>query len=296
MARRKRAPSAEGAVRRLMEHPGETAAITAEQIALRLIVVLPVVLHRTVPRLQKLPSEAALGAALLLYILLVLPLRFHGGEGLRALAGGEGMPKGGKPYSHWLRTGLIRHALSLVWALPLMLSVGYFVYGLPRLPFNVMWRPVLAITLRGSAALLVFFLLLAAYGWWRWMPAEYLPVRRLRTRDALFFVRRTRRRGRKELVQNALINCLLFLPAAAGFLLVLVPYVLDAAGRVTSAQLIIGNLMALLRKPLPRAQITQLLIVYLALYLPLCVPRKMRNAALVRSLTEEIGEDRHAAG
>lgn len=298
MARRKTPPSAAGAYRRLASHPGEAAAIAAEQMLLRWAVLLPILLRGEIHRLLKLPEDAAFLVSLLLYVFLVLPLRFHGGEGLRALTASRARPRGGKPYLRWLVAGLARHGLSLLWGLPFLLSAGYFIYGWSNLPFPTMWQPVLAVSLPGTAALLLLFTLLLVYGWWRWLPVEYLPARHMKTRDALFFARRARKRGRAALIKNALVNCLLTLPAAAGFLLVMVPYVIRGMQGATGAQFLIANALKLLRAPLPKAQITQLLAVYFLLYLPLCLLRKTRNAMLVRRLTREADEleNGHAAG
>ena len=298
MGRRKSPPSPAGAHRRLLRYPGKAAAIAAEQTALRWAVLAPILFRGDMNRLLKIPENAAFLISLTMYLFLVLPLRFHGGEGLRALTAGRAAPRGGKPYLRWLATGLARHGLSLLWGLPFLLSAAYFIYGWSNLPFNTMWQPVLAVSLPGTAALLLLFAALLAYGWWRWLPTEYLPVRRMTAREALSLARRARKRGRRALVKNALVNALLSMPAAAGFLLVMIPYALKGMQGASGAQFLIANAIKLLRAPLPKAQVTQLLAVYFALYLPLCLLRKTRSAMLVRRLTREADEweKSHAAG
>ena len=66
----------------------------------------------------------------------------------------------------------------------------------------------------------------------------------------------------------------------------------------SNLQLMATAVVRLLRAPLPAAQWMRLIPVFLLLYLPFCLLRKMRNAVLVRRLTKEcndLGGD-HAAG
>ena len=287
----------QAAWRGICAHPGRIAAMAAEQMLLRLAALLPVAAQALFP--GRLPAWPGMAASALLYAFLVIPLRFRAGETLRFCSSPrQREPRGGRPYVNWLKTGLIRWGWGLLWGLPLLLCVGYFVYGWSNLPFNTMWMPVLALTLPGAGALLVFFLLLFAYGWWRGMPTEYLPARHLGPGKTAFFRRRVRVMGRKTLLKNAGVNALLTLPALAGFVGVLIPYVKSGLPPSSNMQLIISGALRLLRTPLPAAQARQLLAVFLLLYLPLCVLRKMRCAVIVRRLSREVSDlgDGHAAG
>ncbi len=295
MGKRKQITPGQAAWRGMKAHPMKILIMTAEQVLIRLLVLFPLLL----PSFIAVPDSARWALAALAAVLLLIPLRFHAGEILRYISGPrERRPAGGRPYRRWLATGLVRWVLSLLWGLPFLFCAGYFIYGWPRVRFTELWKPVLALTLPGSAALLIFFLLLMIYGWWRYLPAEYMPVRHLGVKKTLFFVRRARRIGRKELIRNALTNMLLTLPAVIGCLAVLIPYVRENLRASSQIQLLISSALRLLRMPLPRKQAMELLAVYLILYLPLCVLRKARNAVAIRRLTRELkglGED-HAAG
>lgn len=289
----------QAAWRGICAHPGEIASMAAAQILLRAAALLPLALQALWTGGSAVPGGVWIALSLLLYVLLVIPFRFRAGEVLRRCSAPRlKAPRGGKPYANWLRTGLSRWGRGLLWGLPFLLCMGYFVYGWANLPFNTMWMPVLALTLPGTAALILLFALLFVYGWWRDLPVEYLPARHLGVHKTLFFSRRARKTGGKMLIRNALVNALLSLPAAVGVGAVMIPYVRDSLPAVKEIRWIITGILQLLRTPLPQRVLIRLLAVYLALYLPLCLLRKMRNAVVVRRLTREVNDlgDEHAAG
>ena len=299
MDKKTRITVGQAAWRGMKAHPGEITLVAAEQVLLRLAVLCPLAAQaRWQEHLAAFPW-AMPALSLLLYVFLLIPLRFRAGEMLRYFSGPhQPRPQGGRPYRHWLQAGLARYGRGLLWGLPFLLTAGYFVYGWSNLPFNVLWMPVLALTLPISAALIVLFALLLVFGWWWDLPAEYIPARHLGARKTFLFVRRARKIGRRQLMKNALINLLLCLPAAAGFAAVLVPHVLQGLSASSNVQLVIASLLRLLRTPLTGVQRANLLAVFAVLYLPLCLLRKMRNAVLTRRLTREISDlgDPHAAG
>lgn len=292
--------------RACLAHPGEVAALAAQQVLARLLALLPLLLPG-----RFLPAWAAYLLAGLMVCLLVLPARFRAGEQLRyCSAPRQEKPRGGRPCLRWLRSGLARGGLGCLWGLPFLSCVGYFLYGKANLPFNAMWMPVqqlarlrgrepgLAAGLPVAGALVAVFAALFAYGWWRLLPMEYLPVRHLGWKKSRFFCHRARVRGRGALVNNTLVNALLTLPALAGFTVVLGRYVLSRISLSSSPELILASFMRLMRQPLPREEVVALAGVFFLLYLPLAIYRKMRCAVVVRRLTKECSglEKDHAAG
>lgn len=299
MDKRKKVSLGQAAWRAVKAHPARAAGEALLQVLVRAAALLPLALPMLTGQPLPLPGGAVWALTGLLYLLLVIPMRFHGGEILRYLSGPqEKKPAGGKPYWFWLRSGLLRVGRGLLWGLPFLFCVGYFVYGHWHMPFPDMWAPVLALTLPGSAAIVLASALLFAYGWWRDLPMEYLPARHLAPGEVLFFTRRIRRRDGDLLRKNTAVNMLLALPALAGFLAVLTPYVLGLLPASGDVQTLILSLQTLLRQPLPAGQTAALAAVYFALYVPLCLIRKLRSAVLVRRKTKELSGlgERHAAG
>lgn len=248
----------------------------------------------------------------LIYVFGVIPCRCMAGEKLRAWTGGDAASlSGGKPYLRWLLAGLARYGRGIVWGLPFLVSVGYLADGYQNKPFNEMWEPImkmatlmgkeptLAIGLPMAGALLALFGLVFAYGWWRDIALEYLPVRHMGVKKAFRSARSLRKKGKGKLLSNIPVHVLLTLPSLAGFLLVLLPYVLSKVRAVSSIDLMVTQLLRVLRSPLPKEQLLLLLAVFLAVHLPLCMVRKARNAALMGKLMQDsrgLHRHGHAAG
>ncbi|MBR1585124.1 MAG: hypothetical protein IJ662_06255 [Clostridia bacterium] len=299
MEKRRRPAVGLAAWRGLCAHPGEAAGLAAVQVLLRLLSFGPILGRSLIDRQGALPAWPFYAASICFHILLVIPGRFWAGERLRYFSAPNlDRPGADIPYGRWLLTGLSRYGLGCLWGLPFLLCMGYFAYGWSNVPFTTLWSPVVALGLPAAGALMLIFLLLFVYGWWRGMPVEYIPARYLGVKKTWFFCRRARRQGRNKLLQNALVNACLSLPAAVGFGAALIPYVKSSLPATANAQLIISGLLRLLRAPLPREHAARLLAVYLILYLPVCLLRKMRNAVTVRRLTRECNDlgGGHAAG
>ena len=332
-AKRNQPALGQAAWRACRAHAGEMAVWAALHVLLRALVLLPLLLPDSLmsASLQAMWTvlRVLLGAMVLLpasppapeagriiwialaVVFLLIPLRFAEGERLRFCSGpNQPQPRGGRAYFRWLKMGLARWGHGCVWGLPFLACAGYLAYGWAHLPFTAMWMPVqeaarligrepgLAAGLPVAGALLALFTALFAYGWWRLLPAEYLPIRHLDVRKAWLFLRRARTRGRKQLRRNALVNMLLSLPAILGFAAVLGQYVRSRISLSVSPELIVASLMRLLKTPLPGKTAAEMAAVFLVLYLPLMILRKMRSAVLVRRLTRECGDlgGGHAAG
>ena len=301
-ARKKTISVGRAAWRACKAHGGALAGQALLQVLLRALALAPLFL---LPLLQKegaplLPDWASYAATGCIYALAVIPLRFFAGERLRFYSAPNlPFPRGGRPYAAWLKAGLMRYARGILWGLPFLGAIGYLVIGQKTLPFNTMWQPVQALgRLIGEAslknglpvagALMVLLGLLFAYGWWRDLPMEYLPARHLGARKTLWHAKAARKRGRKTLMKNAGANALLSLPALIGWGAVLVPYVTENVRFSGNPQIMIAGFTRLLKAPLPAERVYGLLAVFIVLYLPLCILRKMRNAVAVRRLTREL--------
>ena len=247
----------------------------------------------------------------LIFLLAVFPLRFWAGERLRYYsAPHQPLWKGGGAYAAWLRAGLLRCGRGLIWGLPFCAGLLFFLYGMEYLPFTELGQimqkfaqavggePSVAKGLGVFAGITALFLLLFLWGWRRDMPMEYLPARSLGAMGTCRLAAKARLRGKGQLLSNTLWNVLLFLPALAGWAVVLLPYVREEVRIASNPLWTIQGIMTLLKQPLPAAQLGGLMAVLLLLYLPLCALRKMRNAVLTRRLTREWNreEDGRAAG
>lgn len=288
----------------IKKHFDTISTVTIVQAAVRIAVLLPLLL----PRLSggKLPMWISVACSAALYIAFVIPLRFWAKEKLRRLfftRNASGHRK--NPYQKWLQTGLVRYGRGILWGLPFLAGAGYFLYGKAQMSYTDMWQPVqyLAVLVGkepnigtgGAVAvvLLALFAVVFAYGWWRDLPVEYMPVRSLGTVRSLHWSKRIRKKHKKELCGNAVVNILLSVIPAAAAVAVLVPYVLSRVDFSLSMDMVANLLLRLLKAPLPRTQILELLAVLALLYLPLCVLRKVRNAALMGKLMHQHPEHHH---
>ena len=266
------------------------------QIAVRAVAIAPVALVAITG--DRVPAWMGWTAFAALYIALVMPIRCWGGEKLRRMFYTRHMPdKNQSPYGKWLRVELIRYLRGMLWGLPFLLCVGYYLYAKwTEMPYTQMWMPVvnLAVLIGKepdvaygwpiAAALLTIFALLFAYGWWRNVMLEYLPIRSVEIDRCFRWADRMRRHHRGELVKNTIVNMFLTLPALIGFGAVLIPYFMRQVDFSSGAQAVLMLLVRVLRKPLPQAQILSLAAAGVILYLPLCALRKLRNAALAAKL------------
>ena len=135
-------------------------------------------------------------------------------------------------------------------------------------------------------------------GWRRDLPMEYLPVRHLGPGKACRVSAQARKKGKRLLFRTTAVNFLLSLPALVGCAAVLAPYIGEHVYFSGNPQIVLGSLTRLMKTPLPMEQWVELLLVFLLLYLPFLILRKMRNAVAVRRLTRELNDagGGHAAG
>ncbi len=244
-----------------------------------------------------------------LFVAVVLPLRCWGGEKMRRIFFSRNQPKrAGIPYKKWLLTELLRLARGCLWGLPFLACAAYFVIGYVELSVTDMWRPVQNLpTLLGMEASLqtgltmavVIMALLAAlfaYGWWRDMPVEYLPSRSLGAVKTIHWARRMRSHHKEPLVKTTLTNILWALPGAIGLGLVIVPFLrsqVNASGAAALTSSIVH-----LAGQIPQETVVAFFAVFLVIYFPLCLFRKMRSAATVAQLMKGQPQQssEHAAG
>lgn len=257
----------------------------------------------------EIPSALWYVLAGMIYVFAVIPLRFWAGEVFRACcdAGDNAigvlrMP--GRPYGVWLRAGLMRIGRGLLWGMPFITGLALFLYGMEYLPFNQLGRIVKGFslpfleptTLRGMLTigfLLLAFLLLFAFGWQRDLTMEYLDVRTLGAGKALQRTAALRRAMQGRLGRHTAGQLLLMLPGIAGIAAALLPYAASRLSGGGDILTVLSRLLRLMKQPLPAAQIGHLAVALLLFYVPFCITRKLRNAALTAALDE--GAE-HAAG
>ena len=292
------------ALRAWKKHGDTVLVMTVVQVLARAVALFPLFLPALTESM--LPAWLCALFAAALYIMLVLPLRCWGGEKLRRMFYTRNMPDREKTvYEKWLKVELQRYLRGILWGLPFLACVGYYYYGKQTLPYTKMWQPVMNLaTLLGSeptmdlglpiaGALVLLFGVLFAYGWWRNVMVEYLPVRSIKSKQAFHWARRMRLHHGGEIRKVTFVNALLTVPAILGVAAVMIPYVLEKVDFSLSTDMIVQLVMRLLKAPLPARQLQLLGAVGVALYLPLCVFRKTRNAALAALLIQgENGDHR----
>ena len=289
----------------ITRHFDAVSTVTIVQIAVRAAVFVPLLLSSSFG--GKLPPWMTWLMALAVYIALVIPLRFWAKEKMRRQFYTRHMPrKKRNPYERWLKTGLLRYLRGILWGLPFIVSFGYVFICYYVLDGKTYWQPFhwLGNLLAGKSAaaldggnvglalvivfaLIIVFALLFAYGWWRDLPMEYLPVRSLGTVKSLHWSKRILKKYRGQMRKCTFVNALLCLPALIGAGIVLVPYVKERINFSLGAETVFATALRTLRSSLPTTQLLALAVVALALYLPLCVFRKTRNAALMGRLMKD---------
>lgn len=286
------------ALKKCKDHFGSLALLMLFQLLLRLIALAPAVLGFAGVGEGVISGWLYYAMSMLMYVLLVMPFRFHAGQWLRYFAG-EGLekPDWKIPYGAWLVKGLLRLVRGLPWGIPVFAVMGYLVIGSAVLPYNRMWQPVQNLSLifgmeptllNGIVAgtpLLLLMILIFCFGWMADLPAEYRIPGDGRWHGA------ARMKNAGRLLKNFCVNTLLFLPALAGMLAVIIPYIfgnVDFSGSVLKT---IRDMTNLMDQPLPLEIAGMLAGILLLVYMPLCALRKMRNALL----TDRMLGGRHAA-
>lgn len=283
------------------------ASVAMVTAALRIAVFLPLLLCVDFGGKLPLWMGCALGAAV--YILGVIPMRFWGREKMRRMVYSRHMNHKKKGvYKKWLKTGLLRYARGIVWGLPFLAGTVYFTVFRTRLDVKTFWMPIrnLAILVGqesniNTGAMVALALMLAAgllfaYGWWRDLPFEYLPARSLGPVKTLHWSRRILKKHRSEMRKNTFVNFFLALPAWIGLGAVLAPYALKDVDFSLSPEMVLSQLLRLLRSPLPQSVLLMLGGVVLLLYVPFWILRKTRNTALIATLMRSHDHASHSSG
>ena len=292
--------------RGLRKNLNEITTVAFVTALLRVAVFLPMLL--CVDFGGKLPMWMGWVMAAAVYIGGVIPMRFWGREKMRRLFYSRHLNRRHKKiYQRWLNTGLLRYARGILWGLPFLAGLVYFTVFRRTLDAKTFWMPVreLAVLVGQEAnlgtgllvtlALMTVFGLVYAYGWWRDLPVEYLPVRSLETKPTFHWSRRIRKRHGKEMRRNTFVNFFLGLPALIGLGAVLTPYVRDNVDFSLSADMMVTQLLRLLRTPLPTAELLKLAAVVAVLYVPFWIFRKTRNAVLMGRLMRENDHGSHSS-
>lgn len=282
------------------------AAVAAVTVALRIAVLIPVLLCADFG--GGLPAWLGYALAALVYIFGVIPMRFWGREKMRRMVYSRHLNHHRKHvYKKWLITGLLRNARGILWGLPFLAGTVYFTVFRARLDVKTFWTPIqnLAVLVGqepniGTGFTIALILmavsgLLFVCGWWRDLPFEYLPVRSLGPKKTLHWSRRILKKYRKEMRQNTFVNFFLALPAWIGLGAVLVPYALAGVDFSLNPELVLSQILRLLRTSLPDSVLLMLGGVALLLYVPFWALRKARNTALMGALMKESAHGFHSS-
>lgn len=282
----------------IVRHFNKVSSIVMLHLVGRVAAMFPLLM--SVSFGKKLPLALGIALSGVLYFAVVLFMRFWGRESFRRMFySRHHTHKPKSPTEKWLKTGLMRLFRGCIWGLPFLAGVVYFTVFYRKLDAKTFWMPIryLAYALgqepniAGGAlvalVLMGLFGLLFAYGWMRDMPVEYLPVRSLGVEQTFHWSRKLMKNYRGPVWKNAAVNMLLSLPALIGLGVVIVPYVRKNIDFSLSPDLVLSMLGNLLREKLPNKELLLIAGILLVLYLPLCVYRKMRNAALVGKLMKD---------
>ena len=286
----------------ILENFNEVLAVAFIQIAVRLAVLFPLKLSEDFG--GNMPAAMAWFFVAALYAAAVIPLRFWAKEKMRRLFYTHNQARSSRfLYTKWLKVGFVRYGRGIVWGLPFLAGVIYFTVFRRILDYKTFEAPIhwLATLLGGDVSLalgiifglMAFFGVIFAYGWGRDLAVEYLPSRSLSTKQVFHWSRRIREKHGREYRNNALVNCLLSLPALAGFGAVLGNYLMNKVDFSLSPDMIFNLLLRALRDPMPKQQWILLAAVFLLLYLPFCILRKTRNAALIARCMKEHSHHHH---
>lgn len=276
----------------------QISTVVFVQLLIRAAVIVPLALSESMG--GRLPDVLALLTGAAVYVFLLIPLRFWARQKIRRVyyRHSQKSKRQSNAYSRWLSTGLLRYFRGLLWGLPFIACVVYFTVFRTILDATTFEMPIhwLAMLLAGNpengtgnvnlatwliAALVALFGLLFAYGWWRDLPFEYLPVKSIGPTKTVHWSRRILKKHRREMLGNTCVNFMLSLPAILGFGAVIGLYVLDKVNFSYGLTVVFTQLRRLFTEPVPQLVLLELLAVFAVLYLPLCIYRKCRNAALM---------------
>lgn len=285
------------AIQGLAKHPRAALSLFFVQLAVRVLALCPVWLPWVLSGLfnfsVNLPALWKCALCLLLFILIVLPMRFRGALVLAKAVSRRDLSKlTSSAYPRLLAAGLLRLCFTLLWGLPFAVcmylaylyvfvfdgsqfgkgieSIGAFLHRLISFVDPYM--------LGLFAVCFTFFisLLLLVIGLRRQIPFDFQMVGTVTPMQALRISGRVRKRCRKQLAVNALIHLLILLPP------VLAAYVVFYVRFGGHSQVFFTLYTALIAGMTPDPGALRLaLLLFLALYLPFILYRKARNAVAV---------------
>lgn len=258
------------------------------------------VLKLTPDMVEQISTIASAVVSVALYVFLLIPLRFWARQKIRRVyyRHSDQDKKQRGVYGKWLSTGLLRYFRGILWGLPFIACVVYFTVFRTILDATTFEMPIhwLAMLLAGNpengtgnvnlatgiiAGVVALFGLLFAYGWWRDLPFEYLPAGTIGPSKALHWSRHILKNHRKEMLGNTGVNFMFSLPAILGFGAVLGMYALNNVNFSYGIMITVTQLRNLFTQSIPQIVLLELLAVFAVLYLPFCIWRKCRNAALM---------------
>lgn len=271
-------------------HIPEYLQITLGQLLLRVLALSPLIYAALTKSFFGAPRVHAMGIAMLccipLYLLLVLPLRYHVGGRLSGWLKAEGPRTALSNYPAWLAQGLIAFLRALPWLLPLFAYAGAFYYYMNMTDF-----PSFFLMIRNAGgliggdyihgvALLVLLLLvcivLAACGWYRIMPSFYLPLHHdYQSTRKIKAVRQS-----AHLRRTSLINLLCVLPPLVIVMAVLAASLITRMTGDIQLDLMI-LLPALTAFDFPQTDLLMAGLAILILYLPFVLYRKVALTAAI---------------
>ena len=251
--------------------------------------------------------EPALGLmlSLVLYVFLVMPMRFQAAARMAALHGAPRLYRlTGTSYARWLAAALYRLARALPLLLPFLLFLGAFYYYLRVPPFNESLVAIegLGKTLGGDTvtgiALVVLAglvtLLLFVCGWTKGVAFEHQPVLETGVSASWRAAKELKKRRRRRIARTVFINALLTLPALLGILAMLALYFYpQRSGMLIFDFFNVGT--ALLILSFPASVVLQGVAALAVLYLPLLPLRKLALSAVLAP-GASAAQDGHAAG
>lgn len=279
--------------------PAQVLSLLILQILARVIAFAPFIIASVTGQFLSFNPEHApaygLVFSLPLYVLLVMPLRFHAKARMAQL---KGLPYEGRltlqNYFKWLIAAFLRLALVLPALVPLFAFCYLFYYYLRVPGFNGSLLIIhnLGALLGGTypEGILIIFLaafislVLAGWAWLYGLPLEHQDVLHQGLRLSLKKARAHYQTQKPLLGKTVKRNILLFLPAFVGVFAILVMQVLSMplAGTLVFDFLIAVSVFLTLS--FPKGTLFALLVVLLVLWLPLLPLRKL---ALSEVLSQE---------
>lgn len=287
----------------LKKHPMRICGLMAEQIAIKLAALSPLLLcaafHPSPDNASGLWKAASLTTCILLIVLLVFPARFRAGIVLRRCVertdNADLRPAG---YRTLVSAGMLRFAFGLIWGLPFLICcIGVylyvFVYDASRAGELIERIGRLAVMLIPSAdaakagvfmAAVIYAVsfLLFLYGCQRGVAYDYILSRGAAPVGAWKTARRLHALRKGRFFINALLSFILIIASLAGF---------SAVIAIRSGGISQGFMMLYLAVSsgivLDPGALAAALAVFVLLYLPFIPYRKARNAAVVQDFYEE---------